>query len=71
MSTAAMVAEDAVEQALTKLFVGNADLVELESSFDQFCPFEAVGMADQEIRHSHFLSYITDPRRPHGLHPVK
>jgi hypothetical protein len=32
-----------------------------------FCPFEAVGMVRQEIRHSNFLAYILDPNRPHGF----
>lgn len=32
-----------------------------------FCPFEAVGMVRQEIRHTNFLAYILDPNRPHGF----
>ncbi|OOY02671.1 PD-(D/E)XK nuclease family protein, partial [Thioclava sp. F28-4] len=38
-----------------------------------FCPFEAVGMVRQEIRHSNFLSYVLDPARPHafGDHVLK
>lgn len=39
----------------------------LERLVDVFCPFEAVGMVSQEIRHSNYLSYILDPNRPHGF----
>jgi hypothetical protein len=44
---------------------GAADLRELESITDVFCPFEAIGMVSQEIRHSNFLSYILDENKPH------
>jgi hypothetical protein len=56
-----------LEESLERLFVGNPDFVALEQGFSVFCPFEAVGMVNQEIKHAHFLSYITDPRRPHGF----
>lgn len=39
----------------------------IESYVRRFCPFEAIGMVSQEIRHSRFLSYLLDPRRPHDL----
>lgn len=54
---------------LENLFVGTGkrDFEALERRLDVFCPFEAVGMVRQEIRHAHFLSYILDPKRPHGL----
>lgn len=29
--------------------------------------FEAAGMVRQEIRHSNFLSFLLDPKKPHGL----
>jgi len=38
---------------------------ELELKISRFCPFEAIGMVRQEIRHAHFLSFILDPNRPH------
>lgn len=38
---------------------------ELEKITDVFCPFEAIGMVSQEIRHSKFLSYILDENKPH------
>lgn len=37
----------------------------LEQKISQFCPFEAIGMVRQEIKHAHFLSFILDPNRPH------
>lgn len=38
---------------------------QFEQRFSKFCPFEAIGMVRQEIRHAHFLSFIFDPNRPH------
>ena len=46
---------------------GSRDLRTVEDRLKAFCPFEAVGMVRQEIRHSNFLAYILDPSRPHGL----
>lgn len=59
--------QQATYQDLSALFVGNHELEQLEQSLDVFCPFEAIGMVDQEIRHAHFLKYIFDPTRPHGF----
>lgn len=55
------------QDTLADLFVANDDFSELEQALDVFCPFEAVGMVSQEIRHGRFLSYIFDPNRPHGF----
>ncbi|MEO1168918.1 MAG: PD-(D/E)XK nuclease family protein [Pseudomonadota bacterium] len=55
------------EAKLEALFVANDEFGELENALEVFCPFEAVGMVHQEIRHGHFLSYIFDPQRPHGF----
>ena len=54
---------------IEELFVGSgaSDFKDFESYTDVFCPFEAIGMVRQEIRHSTFLKYIIDPHRPHGL----
>ena len=52
---------------LETLLVANADLELIEESLDVFCPFEALGMVRQEIRHAHFLSYCLNPNRPHGF----
>ena len=58
---------DCDEAALARLFIGNDDFEEIERAFDRFCPFEAVGMVGQEVRHGHFLSYVLDPQRPYGF----
>jgi PD-(D/E)XK nuclease superfamily len=55
------------EAELANLFVANDEFDELELALDVFCPFEAIGMVRQEIRHGHFLSFILDPQRPHGF----
>ena len=55
------------DDSLASLFVSNDEFDELEQALDVFCPFEAVGMVNQEIRHGNFLSYIFDPNRPHGF----
>jgi len=49
------------------LFLDNHAFEELASSLEIFCPFDAVGMERQEIRHGFFLRYILDPQRPHGF----
>ncbi|HGG05996.1 MAG TPA: hypothetical protein ENK28_11095 [Aliiroseovarius sp.] len=55
--------------ALTTLLTGpGADnFRKLEAIADVFCPFEAIGMTQQEIRHAHYLAYLLDPHRPHGF----
>ena len=58
---------DQLENQLAALFVANDDFEELERTLNVFCPFEAVGMVRQEIRHGHFLRYVFDPQRPHGF----
>lgn len=44
---------------------GSEHLATISKNMKVFCPFEAIGMARQEIRHSNFLAYILDPKRPH------
>jgi hypothetical protein len=55
------------QKQLADLFVANDEFATLEAALDVFCPFESVGMVNQEIRHGYFLSYIFDPNRPHGF----
>lgn len=55
------------ERSLERLFLDNRPFEELASALDFFCPFDAVGMDRQEIRHGYFLRYILDPHRPHGF----
>ena len=52
---------------LEALFVANPDFDALEKAQDVFCPFEAIGMIRQEVRHGYFLAYCLDPQRPHGF----
>jgi hypothetical protein len=54
-------------QILTAFAVDNPDLERLETLLGQFNIFEAVGVARQELRHSDFLAFLLDPRKPHGL----
>lgn len=55
------------ERDLEVLFLDNDLFEQIEQKFDVFCPFEAVGMERQEVRHAHFLRYCLDPQRPHGF----
>ena len=50
---------------LEELILGSQTFRQFENLTAQFCPFEATGMIRQEIKHSHFLSYILDANRPH------
>ncbi|WP_223428980.1 PD-(D/E)XK nuclease family protein [Tateyamaria pelophila] len=54
-------------KAIEALLIGSGahQFRDFENRFSNFCPFEAVGMVRQEIRHAHFLSFILDPNRPH------
>lgn len=57
----------ATERELERLFLDNRDFEEVASAIEVFCPFDAIGMDRQEIRHGFFLRYILDPARPHGF----
>lgn len=46
---------------------GADDFERIKSYSDVFCPFEAIGMVHQEIRHSNFLAYCLNPHKPHGF----
>jgi hypothetical protein len=68
VSIPASVGELAMYEA--ELLTMLADLKNLQSRFklgNEFNIFDAVGVQRQEIRHSRFLSYLLDPRNPHGL----
>ncbi len=54
---------------LEELLVGTgaSDFAAFEQRIGSFCPFEAIGMVRQEIKHSHFLAYLLNPARPHGF----
>lgn len=57
-----------LEFQLEKLLLNDDDFLQLEKEFDQFCPFEALGMVRSEVRHGNFLAYMLNPGRPHGFH---
>lgn len=60
--------ESSVEEINKLLKTGReGDFEALTALTKVFCPFEAIGMIHQEIRHSHYLTYILDPKRPHGF----
>ncbi len=54
-------------KALESFLVGNQDLDRLEALLDRFNIFEAIGMVNQELRHSQFLAYLLNPGKNHGL----
>ena len=45
----------------------NADLEKLEEIIDKFNIFTALGVVNNEIRHSNFLSWLLSPNESHGL----
>lgn len=53
--------------ALTDLVVRSDDFRILSDSRDVYCPFEALGVARHEIRHSNFLSDVLNPEGSHGF----
>lgn len=57
-------------EKLSNLIVDSKEFSIVDTKAHRFCPFEAVGMARQEIRHSNFLAYLLDPSRPHGIGDV-
>lgn len=56
--------EDIIED-VSDLIMRSEAFRKLSESQDVYCPFEALGVARLEIRHSNFLADIIDPR---GLH---
>ena len=57
-------------RAIENLLIGNGaeDFQTLEGLAKQFCPFEAIGMVNAEIRHAHFLCFLLDPKASHPFH---
>lgn len=56
-------------EKLSRLLTGSGarDFEKVKKLSEVFCPFEAIGMVSQEIRHSTFLSFILDSNRPHNF----
>lgn len=61
--------ENQIITELEELLVGAGGeaFAKIEAMQKVFCPFEAIGMIRQEIRHSNFLGFILDPTKPHGF----
>ena len=55
------------QQALEAFLLDNSELGELEALLNEFNIFEAIGAVRQEVRHSHFLAFLLNPRERHGL----
>lgn len=51
---------------LERFVVGNDDLLALESHVGKFNIFDALRIADVEIRHSNFLAFLLEPSESHG-----
>jgi len=58
--------EDLLHQ-VSVLIMKDADFRLLSKSKDVYCPFEALGAARTEIRHSNFLSNLITPNAAHGF----
>jgi hypothetical protein len=52
--------------ALERFVVDNEDLLSLELLIGKFNIFDAVKIAQTEIRHSNFLAFLLDPAESHG-----
>ena len=54
-------------QEIEEMLVGTGklDFDKFEKHLNYFCPFEAIGMVRQEIRHAHFLCFLLDPNQSH------
>lgn len=55
------------ERDLERLIVDDVAFEAVDAEMNVFCPFDAVGMSGQEVKHGRFLEYILDPARPHGF----
>jgi len=54
-------------QVLENFISENEELEDLESIVNQFNIFTSLRIESSEIRHSNFLSWLTDPNETHGL----
>ena len=58
---------DDLIQQISDLIMEDPDFQSLSQSRDVYCPFEALGAARMEIRHSNFLANLITPNAPHGF----
>jgi len=66
----AQISEEDLLKRLESFVVDNKDLDLLARLANQFNIFEAIGVEQQELRHSDFLSYLLDPNANHELGDV-
>ncbi len=62
-----MLSDKEKQDILGKLIIDNQDLEILESMVSEFNIFEAIGVVRQELRHSHFIAFLLNPSKNHGL----
>ena len=55
------------ESDLISLFIEDSDFASLSEELSPFCPFEALGIVNQEIRHSNLLAQLLQPNSSHGF----
>ncbi len=53
--------------AIRALQADASELTRIESLLDRFNVFEAIGFVGQEVKHSHFLAFLLNPKQNHGL----
>ena len=58
------------QRELLESFRVDKDLKELEEKLAEFNIFKAIGVVEQEIRHSNFLAFLLDPSQNHKLDDV-
>lgn len=58
---------DDIRRDLESLVIDDEAFRTIETKLSGYCPFEALGMVNAEIRHSNFLAYMLDPFQSHGL----
>ena len=58
-----------LDEDIKQLLFGQSasDFSKIENGLGGFCPFEAIGMVSQEIKHCHFLAYLLQPNNLHGF----
>jgi hypothetical protein len=49
--------ETPMESKLEAFLLFHSDFAEIEKEFDQYCPFEALGMVRSEVRHGNYLAF--------------
>lgn len=59
--------QEADLDALRALQADTSKLEHVENLLDKFNVFEAIGFVGQEVKHSHFLAFLLNPKQNHGL----